>query len=119
MISPNDTIASTVANRIQSVLSLCDILSFRLQLADNLLEDLAAVFVTLELIEAGACRRQQNGIARVPVLISVSHSRVERPRVYQRHGAFQLTRDFPCGSADQHGGVCLLRERLAQRSIIE
>ena len=55
---PNDTMASTVANRIQSVLSRCDISPLRFELVDDLLENFAALLVVLELIEAGAGWRQ-------------------------------------------------------------
>jgi len=63
MTRPKETIASTVENRIQSVLSFCAMSLFRLQLVDDFFEDFAAVLVTTKLVEARARRREQDGVA--------------------------------------------------------
>src|ERR1017187_1120877 len=111
---------STVANRIQSVLSLCDInLSFRLELVDDFLESLAPMFVALELIEAGACRGQQNGIAWACVAISVRDGREQRFGIHQRYGAAQLLRDLPGSGADQHRGARLGSQGIAQHRVVQ
>ena len=64
---------------------------------DQILEDLAAMFVALELIEAGTSGRQQNGIAGLRVLMCKAHRVLERLRVLERDRAIQLFGDLACG----------------------
>lgn len=56
-----------VPKRVQSVLSLCAILVSGFQFLHEALEDLAAMLVALELVKAGAGRRQQDRIAGLRV----------------------------------------------------
>src|ERR1700674_5329688 len=94
--TPNTTIASTVLKRIQSVLSRCAILFLgwagleahpTLQSIHDLFEHRAAMFEALKLVEAGACGREQNGIAGRCVLVCMGDGRVQRYGIHQRHCA--------------------------------
>src|SRR5579872_565620 len=116
---PNDIINSTVPNRIQSVLSLWPISTFLRQCVHQLLENFAAVLVVLELVEAGARRGEQNGIARVAVLEPVCDGRIERLHVHQRRRTLQRAADLARRGADQKGGMRLGGQRLAQQRIIQ
>src|SRR5664280_402394 len=92
--TPENTIARTVEKRIQSVLSLCAISIFRLQLVDNLFEELATVLVVLELVEAGAGGRQQHGVAGHGMRVGMGEGRFDGPGGDQRNSALKLLRDL-------------------------
>src|ERR1035438_9884796 len=85
--TPENTMASTVKKRIQSVFSLCAISILRLQLVHNLFEELATVLVALELVEAGAGRRQQYRVAGYGVRVGMGDGRVDRLGGNQRDSA--------------------------------
>src|SRR5947208_16517651 len=95
--TPNDTMANTVTNRIQSVFSRCAISVSSLQAVDDLFEYLATVFVALELIETGASRRQQHGVAGRRIGVCVRDGGIQGPGIHQRNGALQLVRDLAGG----------------------
>src|ERR1700694_968948 len=90
--TPKLTIASTVTNKIQSVFSRCAISVSPLQAVDDLFERLAAVFVALELVETGAGRRQQHGVAGRRIGVGVRDGGVQGPGIHQWNGALQLVR---------------------------
>src|SRR6266545_69060 len=98
---PETTMTSTVTNRIQSVLSCCAISSPRGELVDDALERFSAVFEALELVEAGARGRQQNGVSRRCVRVGVRHGGIERARVHKWNRALNLLADLSRGGADQ------------------
>src|SRR5947209_2275621 len=114
MSTPNETITSTVAKRIQSVLSLCAISVLRLQLVDEMLENFASVFVTSELVEAGTRRGQQNRIARTRFGICVRYRLVHCFGINQRRRSLELFGNFGGRRANQQRRSRLSRERLAQ-----
>src|ERR1017187_106959 len=94
-----------VPKRVQSVLSLCAILVCRLQMLYEAFENLAAVLVAGELVEAGAGRRQQDCIAGLRVRMREAHGVLQRFGMLQRHGAVKLCRYLGGGRADQQRGV--------------
>src|ERR1017187_1667077 len=117
--TPENPIASTVEKRIQSVLSLCAISIFRLQLVDNLFEELATLLVALELVEAGAGGRQQHRVAGHGMRVGMGDGRFDGPGGNQRDSALKLLGDLRRGSSDEQGGVRLGGQRSAQRSVFQ
>src|SRR5438445_776253 len=112
--TPKETIPSTVANRIQSVLSFCATLILRWQLIHNLFKDFAAVLETAELVEAGAGRCQQHGVSRPGFRIGPDDRIVESLGIHQPHRAAYLLRDLRRGGPNQQRGMGFGGERLAQ-----
>jgi len=51
-------------------------------LVDDLFENLAALLEAFKLVEAGARRRQQNGIARLATRVRVRDGRIQRFRIH-------------------------------------
>src|SRR5437867_13128212 len=98
---PATTITSTVTNRVESVLSCCAISVPRGEMIDYFFERFAAMFEALELIEAGARRRQQDRIARRRVGVGVSDRGIQRVDIHQRNRSLNLLRDLPRRRADQ------------------
>src|ERR1035438_4045816 len=117
MSTPENTMATTVEKRIQSVLSLCAISIFRLQLVDDLFEEPAAVLVALELVEAGAGGRQQQGVAGHGMRVGMGDGRFDGPGGDQRDRALKLPGDLGRGGSDEQRGVGFGGERSAQRRV--
>src|SRR5258707_5493409 len=103
--------ASTVKKRIQSVLSLWAISIFRLQLVHNLFEELAAVLVALELVEARAGGGKQHGVAGHGMRVGMGDGRLDGFRRDQRHSALKLVGDLGGGGPNQQGCVRFGGER--------
>src|ERR1700691_2450805 len=101
MTTPNAAMPMVVPKRVQSVLSFCAILVCKLQLLDEAFENLAAMLVAGELVEAGAGRGQQHRIAGLRVCISEAHGVLQRAGVLQRDSALKLFRNLGRGRADQ------------------
>src|ERR1035438_4052508 len=102
--TPENTMASTVKKRIQSVLSLWAMSIFRCQLVHDLFEELATVLVALELVEAGAGGRQQHGVAGHGVRVGISDGGFDGLGRDQRHGALKLVGDLGSGGSNQRWG---------------
>src|ERR1019366_9800206 len=105
MTTPKAAMPIVVPKRVQSVLSLCAILVCGLQLLYKTFENLAAMLVTCELVEAGAGRRQQDCIAGLRVSISEAHGVLQRAGMLQRDRAAKLFRNLGGGRANQQDGV--------------
>src|ERR1700736_6449103 len=85
---------------------------------DELLEDAPAVLEILELVEAGASRSEQNGVAGPRAFDRHSYRALERFRAVQRDRISQLRSDFFGGGADQKGAPRMLAERSPQQTKI-
>lgn len=72
---------------------------------DQVFENLPALFVVLELIEAGARRREQNDIARLCCIGRFAYSNIQRPGVDDGGGAFDVRNDFFSRSANGVDGL--------------
>src|SRR5450755_61009 len=123
MTAPKATMPMVVPNRVQSVLSFCAILmswlQLWLQLCDEAFENLAAMFVAVELIETGAGRGQQDGIARAGARISEAHRVLKRAGVLKRDRALQLFANLLGGRANQQGGVRFGGKGRAKHGIVQ
>src|SRR6266536_1847836 len=104
---------STVKKRIQSVFSLCAISILWLQLVHNLFEELAAVFVALKLVEAGAGGREQDGVAGDSVREGVGDGGIDSVGSDQGGGTLKLAGDLGRGGANQQDGARFGGERFA------
>src|SRR5271156_3503861 len=79
---------------------------------DQVLEDLPALFIVLELIEAGAGRREQNDLARLRGVGGFGHRYVESAGVDDGRGALDVRDDFFGGGTNGVDGLyALLYER--------
>src|SRR5580658_10022962 len=83
MTMPKATMPMVAPKRVQSVLSCCPMSVFRLKSMDQILEDLAAMFVAFKLVEAGTGGRQQDGIAGLRVSMRKPQGGVERFRMLE------------------------------------
>src|ERR1019366_4101331 len=119
MSTPENTMASTVKKRIQSVLSLWAMSIFRCQLVHNPFEELATMLVALELVEAGAGGRQQHGIAGHGMRVGISDGGFDGLGGDQRHSALKLVGDLGSGGPNQQSGVRLGGQRLAQGGVFQ
>src|SRR5580704_669466 len=119
MTTPKAAMPIVVPKSIQSVLSLCAILVSGLQLLYEGFENVAAMLVARELIEAGAGRGQQDGIAGLRVGICEADGLFQGAGLLQRERAAQLFADLGGGRADQQGGVRLRGERCSQDRIVQ
>src|ERR1035441_6287330 len=117
--TPENTMASTVKKRIQSVLSLWAMSIFRSQLVHNLFEELATVLVALELVETGAGGRQQHGVTGHGMRVGVGDGRFDGLGGDQRDSALKLVGDLGRGGSNQQDSVRLGRQRVAQRGVFQ
>src|SRR3984885_13988984 len=101
MTMPKATMPMVAPKRVQSVLSCCPMSVFRLQSMDQILEDLAAMFVAFKLVEAGAGGCQQDGVAGLRVRMGEAHGVVDRFDALQGNCAVELFSDLAGGRADQ------------------
>src|SRR5258708_21632104 len=82
------------------------------------LEDTSAMLVILELVEAGARRREQNDISCARSLRRDLDGALESPCALNGHAAINLACDFVGGRADQQRQNRSLPQRLLQRRIV-
>src|SRR5437764_121880 len=75
------------------------------EIADQLLEDIAAVVEVPELVEAGAGGRQHDGVARPRRRRRRSQGAVESLRALDGHGAVEGRRELAGRLADQIGAA--------------
>src|ERR1019366_7691458 len=119
MSTPENTMASTVKKRIQSVLSLWAMSIFRCQLVHNLFEELATVLVAQELVETRAGGRQQHGVARHGMRVRISEGCIDCLGGGQRDSPLKLVGDLGSSGSNQQGGVRLGGQRLAQDGVFQ
>src|ERR1700722_15813933 len=119
MIMPKATMPMVAPKRVQSVLSCCPMSVFTLQLMDQILEDLSAMFVAFKLVEAGTGGRQQYRVAGLRVSMGEADGVFERFRMLERNGAVKLSGDLGGGCADEENRTTFCGERRAQDRIIE
>src|SRR6266545_4008797 len=113
MSMPKASIATTVPKRIQSVLSLC-ISVCLLQFIHDPLERFAPVFEAAELVEAGARRGQQDGVAGPGPAPCLANRRLQGAGIDQRNRSVEGGADLGRGGADEQHRVRLLPQRLPQ-----
>lgn len=75
------------------------------------------MLIVFELIETGACRRQQNDVSGLGTLGSELYRPLKRFGVNVRHNISQIRRDFFRGGADEQRRFCACAQRLAQRRV--
>ena len=80
-------------------------LVLRFQFVHQLFESFAAVFKTAELVEARACGRKQNRVARGAMRECMRDGGIQRLSSYERNRAIQLPRDFRCCRSNQQGSA--------------
>src|ERR1700722_13476523 len=119
MTMPKATMPMVAPKRVQSVLSCCPMSVFTLQSMDQILEDLAAMFVAFKLVEAGAGGRQQDGIAGLRVSMGEADGVVERFRMLERNRAVKLFGDLGGGCADEQCRAGLSGPRRAAAGVID
>src|SRR5512141_1468468 len=98
MTSPKNTIATMVRNKIQSVRNLAIIC---LQLLYQALKLAATVLEIFKLVEAGAGRREEHGVARFRTFVYLGHRGFEVSAAQQWDATIQLRSDFIRRGTDQ------------------
>src|SRR5262245_3110117 len=88
------------------------------QTADQFLEDAPPLLVILELIEAGASRRQQHHVARMRGTECGVHRAFQSPASSDRHASLDLLLDLVRRSANQKRQNRLFAQRISQLCVI-
>ena len=95
---------------------------FARERADQLLEDASAMLVILELVEAGAGRRQQNRVAGLRVFGGECHGAVQRSRAFDGNHAAELRLDLfrgaPISSTMRARAAGLAQERVVAAFVL-
>src|ERR1700691_5116146 len=103
MTTPKAAMPMVVPKRVQSVLSFCAMLVFGLQLLYQAFENLAAMRIACELVEAGAGRRQQHRIAGLRLRKREAHRVLQGIGLLQRDCAAKLVRNLGGSRAHPQG----------------